>query len=114
MVRPLYTKRLAAGIATNSSLYESGSPPINTIWDVRDIRMTQRSGSIFHGFDGFDCHIFSPPSTEYPIWAMKDVVGGTSYSWEGRQVIYPGEHLVVVTADLEWSVTVTGYELNSP
>jgi len=109
MVRPVYTKRLALTTASFGEIADG--PPVGFVWDLRDMRALSTRSSPYVGGAGFAVLL---DSTEgFPLWHIPNTVGGVTYEWHGRQVVYPGEGLFVDSLDA-FTFWITGYELSTP
>lgn len=85
--------------------------PAGFIWVVRDILAWNRN------FAGWDLQGFVLGDTQggilWSLW-LPDVTAARTYHQEMRQVLNPGDHISLNTADTGWYFRISGYQLSLP
>lgn len=102
----VYTKRFIAGHLTAGSFV--ATVPAGKVWIITNmdaVHLGTIEGSM--GVTG---------ATGLYLWFIDSAarnLNDPSFQWEGRQVLYAGEHLTITLGAGVFDVWVTGYELDA-
>lgn len=100
-----YSTLLYLGAATTSPVLVYTSPS-STVTVIRDMEMLSGAGSADH------LVMFLSVSGSSPaIFQTPDTTKVTHMQWEGRIVLPPGGGFGFVTAQQQWTVAISGYQL---
>lgn len=105
MARALYSTRFAALVNQTSDV--ALEVPAGYVWIIRDLDVVEVT------FAGD--HVFAfRGSAGQDIWLVQSgtTVASSVFQWRGRQVLEPGDELVLHVESGEWDVTVSGYVLS--
>lgn len=106
-----YTQLLWSEHFTGIGFFDSPTVDPSTLWVVRNISLYNGSlGPV----DGLGFQVYDQDVRALYAEHAPRVAGKRTYCWEGRQVLYAGDHLSINTLDGEWAIRVTGFIFSAP
>jgi len=113
-VARVYTTRLACGLVTIAEVFNIGPPPDPYVWDVRDISMTAEGDGNTAAL-GFTVTVVPGAGPSALLWEATPALLGPTYHWQGRCLLGPEDEISVASSDtIDWSLVITGYQLQLP
>lgn len=101
----LWASGFASGIITGPTV------PAGFVWVVRNV--TIRTGSPPYQLNGL-VEFYTTSNLPICGWSQKELEGASWYTWDGHQVLEPGEQLKVQANGAGAAWMMSGYQLTLP